>query len=538
MKKSLLGSFLVFSFLAVQAQSLDPAKKMLYYERYKSAISILSPIVDADPKNAEAAYWLTESYLQSSNQEISKAKSVLDKALLNNPSNGFLLAALGHVQIKENNAAAAKRNFLAAEGVAGKNTEIWLAIARAAIEPKNDDSSYQYAVNVLNKALTLKNVNKPMAYTLLGNAYRKLWDGGSSDNNYRNALIEDPKYALAKYRLGKLYETQKSYDIMVENYEEALKIDPIYAPAYLALYDYYSYRDVDKAKEYLDKYIINTDADCQTALFAADYLFRAGKYNEALAKSSQLQTGACASEIGLRLKVLNAYCYERLKDSINAKSNIESFLQQEMPDKIQLTDYEIAAKIESKFAGTEETVIGFYNKIIEKDTVISRKTMALNALVEIYKKLNNSIQIAATWDRIYNLKPKPSNLDIYNRALAHMTILDYTLADSLWQIYKERYPEQIHGYTYRIKCNEALDTSMQLGLAVPHYEAMVAFAGKDTVKYKAQLVNSLYKLVVYYVNIKDDKPKAIEYLTQYLLFDPNNDEAKKLLDKLLKANGS
>jgi hypothetical protein len=124
------------------------------------------------------------------------------------------------------------------------------------------------------------------------------------------------------------------------------------------------------------------------------------------------------------------------------------------------------------------------------------------------KNSNNPIQIAATWDRIYNIKPKPSNLDIYNRAMAHMTIQDYLLADSLWQLYKEKYPDQIYGYTYRIKCNEALDTSMQLGLAVPHYEAMVAFAGKDTIKYKAQLVNSIYKLVVYYVNIKNDKPKS------------------------------
>jgi tetratricopeptide (TPR) repeat protein len=138
-------------------------------------------------------------------------------------------------------------------------------------------------------------------------------------------LQEDPKYALAKYRLGKLYETQKSYEIMLENYEEAIKLDPVFAPAYLSMYEYYSYRDVDKAKEYLDKYIANTDADCQTALFAADYLFRSGKYNEALSKSNQLQAGNCASEIGLRLKVLNAYCYERLKDSVNAKPILNPF---------------------------------------------------------------------------------------------------------------------------------------------------------------------------------------------------------------------
>jgi predicted Zn-dependent protease len=62
---------------------------MLYYERYKSAINLLTPIVNAEPKNAEAAYWLTETHLQSANQDISKAKSILDKALATNPGNGF-----------------------------------------------------------------------------------------------------------------------------------------------------------------------------------------------------------------------------------------------------------------------------------------------------------------------------------------------------------------------------------------------------------------------------------------------------------------
>jgi hypothetical protein len=118
-----------------------------------------------------------------------------------------------------------------------------------------------------------------------------------------------------------------------------------------------------------------------------------------------------------------------------------------------------------------------------------------------------------------------------------MAILNYSFADSLWQQYKEKYPDQIYGYTYRIKCNEALDTSMQLGLAVPHYESMVVFANRDTAKYKSQLISSLYKLVIYYGNISKDKPKAIEYLTQYLLFDPTNEEAKKILEKL-KTSGS
>ena len=533
MKKYLLLPLLLLSFTAVSAQNIDAAKKMLYYERYKSAIKLLEPIVNADNKNTEAAYWLGQAYLQMPKPDLVKANAVIAKALEANPGNGLLTAAQGHINIKENKPAEAQLKFTAAEAAAGKNADILLAVARGAIDAKV--KKYDYAMAVLNKALTLKNVNKVAAYILIGNAYRKMVDGSNAYINYRNALETDPKNVMVYYLVGKMYQTQESFPEMLESYEKVMAFDPAFAPVYLTLYNYYSKIDVNKAKEYLDKYIANTDADCNIELFATDYLFRSGKYTEALAKSAALESGNCKAEIGLRLKVLNAYCYDRLKDSVNAKKNIEEFMQQEQPDKIQANDYEIAATVLAKFPGSEEKAIEYTNRAYENDS--AGRVNYLLKIIDLYKKTNNAQQVAATWDRLFTVKARPSNVDLYNRALAHMAIQDYVFADSLWQQYKEKYPDQIYGYTYRIKCNEALDTSMQLGLAVPHYESMVIFANRDTVKYKAQLVSSLYKLVLYYGNIKKDKPKAIEYLTQYLLFDPANEEAKKILEKL-KASGS
>ena len=56
MKKCLVNLLFLYSCLMVAAQPIEDAKKMLYYERYKSAIKILEPIVNTDSKNAEAAY--------------------------------------------------------------------------------------------------------------------------------------------------------------------------------------------------------------------------------------------------------------------------------------------------------------------------------------------------------------------------------------------------------------------------------------------------------------------------------------------------
>jgi Flp pilus assembly protein TadD/TolA-binding protein len=528
MKKGIIVTVTVLLACTSYGQSLEQAQKMMYYERFKSAITMLDGLVKADAKNADAAYWLGQAYLTMPKPDMAKAKTVFEQALQSNPGNGLLTAAMGNIDLQENRAGDATAKFTAASAAAGKDANILLAVARANIDAKT--GNYQYAIETINKALALKSVNKATAYILMGNAYRKLIDGGNADKNYRNALDADPKNALAYVRLGKIYQTQRNDEVMLDNYNKSVEVDPAFAPGYLELYNHFSYRDVNKAKEYLDKYIANSDADCNTDLFAADYLFRSGKYAEAITRSGELAAGNCGKEIGTRLKMLNAFCYERLGDSVNAKKNIDEFMQVEEPAKILGSDYEMAAKVTAKFPGSELKAIEYINRAYETDS--AGRLGYLIQLVDLYKKTGNADAVAATWDRLVVVKPRPSNVDMYNRAMAHMAIKHYTLADSLWQQYKDKYPDQVYGYTYRIKCNEAQDTSMALGLAVPHYENMVAFAQRDTVKYKNQLVSALYKLVVYYGNIKKDKPKSIEYLTQYLLYDPGNEEARKALQKM------
>jgi TolA-binding protein len=528
MKKGIILSVALFWAFSSISQTLEQAQKMLYYERFKSATGMLDGLVKADAKNADAAYWLGQAYLTMPKPDVAKAKAVFEQAMQNNAGNGLLTAAMGQMDLLENKTADAAAKFAAATAAAGKDANILLAVARANIDAKT--GNYPFAIETINKALTLKSVNKSTAYVLLGNAYRKLIDGGNADKNYRNALEADPKNALALVRLGKIYQTQRNDEVMLDNYNKSVEVDPAFAPGYLELYNHFSYRDVNRAKEYLDKYIANSDADCNTDLFAADYLFRSGKYAEAIARSGELANGNCGKEIGNRLKMLNAFCYERLGDSTNAKKNIDEFMQVEDPAKILGSDYEMAAKITAKFPGSEVKAIEYINKAYETDS--AGRLGYLVQLVDLYKKTGNADAVAATWDRLVVVKPRPSNVDMYNRAMAHMGIKHYAFADSLWQQYKDKYPDQVYGYTYRIKCNEAQDTSMTVGLAVPHYENMVTFAQRDTVKYKNQLISALYKLVVYYGNIKKDKPKSIEYLTQYLLYDPTNEEARKTLQKL------
>ncbi|MFM9568692.1 tetratricopeptide repeat protein, partial [Streptomyces turgidiscabies] len=69
---------------------------------------------------------------------------------------------------------------------------------------------------------------------------------------------------------------------------KAIQADPTFPQVYYSLFDYYANRDVNKAKEYLDKYIANAEKDPKNDLYLAEYLFRAGRYQESLDKLKEL----------------------------------------------------------------------------------------------------------------------------------------------------------------------------------------------------------------------------------------------------------
>ena len=145
---------------------------------------------------------------------------------------------------------------------------------------------------------------------------------------------------------------------MREEFEKAIKADPKFALTYLAYFLHYQYRDVNLAKENLDKYVANSDKDCNSDYYVADYLYRAGKYNESLDKAKAMGAGDCKDFP--RLNILYAYNYDKLNDASNAKIYLDKYFAMMQPDKILPADYEFAAKFYAKTAGSEMDAINYY----------------------------------------------------------------------------------------------------------------------------------------------------------------------------------
>jgi len=95
----------------------------------------------------------------------------------------------------------------------------------------------------------------------------------------------------------------------------------------------------------------------------------------------------------------------------------------------------------------------------------------------------------------------------------------------------------LYGYLWRARSNAAIDTSMMLGLAVPHYNKFIELAAIDSVKNKSLLLQAYQYMGAYEANVTKNYLASKEYFTKVLMLkpsDPDADKSIKLLEKLIQ----
>ena len=128
------------------------------------------------------------------------------------------------------------------------------------------------------------------------------------------------------YRIGKVYQTQGAGQeaIYMKYFNDAIAMDPKYAPAYYNLFNYYYETNVPRSAEYLDKWLANSDDDPKACYYRASMKYAQGLFNEAITKADECITAGGANPYP-NLFGLKAYAYNRLKDSVNAKTIFEEY---------------------------------------------------------------------------------------------------------------------------------------------------------------------------------------------------------------------
>ena len=265
----LLTGLLVANFS--KAQSIEEGKKFLYYEKFITAKNIFQQLLNANPANDEAAYWLGQTLIApGEDKDIEGTKVLYQKGLAANPNSALLNAGMGHVEILEGKTQQARNHFETAISISGgKSIDVLDAVgfANADFDSKFGDAAY--AIEKLTQATNIKKFKDAKVMTDLGDAYRKIQDGGTAQRSYEAALVIDPAYARAKFRIGRIYQSQgrNQEPLYLKYYDDAIALDPNYTPVYFYLYQYFYETDVVKSAMYLDKYLKAKGADEPNACF-------------------------------------------------------------------------------------------------------------------------------------------------------------------------------------------------------------------------------------------------------------------------------
>lgn len=528
MKNLKFTLFLLSSFLVINlsnAQTIEDGKKFLYYEKLVSAKNVFQQIITANPNNDEAIYWLGQTLIApTEDKDIEGAKALYQKGLAANANSALLNAGMGHVEILEGKTQQARSHFESAISLSGgKNIMVLDAIGFA---NEDFDSKYgdaAYAIEKLQQATNMKGFKDARIMTNLGDAFRKLGDGGTAQRTYEAALVMDPKYARAKYRIGRIYQSQgrSQESIYLQYYNDAIALDPNYAPAYFTLHQYFYETDVVKSAAYLDKYLKAKGSDETNACFLNAQM----KYAQGLFAEAYTSSDACIAASATpypNLYGVKAYSAFKLNDSVNAKTAFDMYFQKQKPAKIGSRDYETYAKVLLKFPGNEALAGTFIEKAVELDSTEAGKVALLKSIAAIYESRQQFADAADWYKKIIYLKKTPGKNDIYNVGIGYYRVKNYPASVEMFNLYAEKFPDDIFGYYYKGGAQAGIDTLMVTDSAYVTYSKAVAVgeAYPDKTKIISLLKGSYRYLIIYAANKLKDKELALGYVDKALLLDP------------------
>src|SRR5688572_13380821 len=301
MKKTLMIVAAGFLLIAgVKAQTIQEGVNHLNADRFKSAIGVFEKLIAANPNNIEAIYWLGQTYLDT--DENDKARQLYDKALTTSANAPLLLVGRGHLDLHDKKPNDAKQKFETAltmsRGKKGDDPAVLTAIGRAVVDVRDGDLAY--AISKLETSVQRDDKN-PDTYIQLGNAYRKARPGeggGQAYTNYKKALEVNPNYVVSYIRLAKLFESQRNWELVLQNLNESIAKDPNFTLGYYELFYYNFFRKrFPEAEDFLKKYIASKGAenDIQDQFLYAQLCWARSDFNCAITKGESVVTAMGAS---------------------------------------------------------------------------------------------------------------------------------------------------------------------------------------------------------------------------------------------------
>lgn len=526
------------------AQTLQDAITKTDNERYQAAAADFRALIAKEANKGDNYFYYGENFFK--NGDLDSANIYYQKGADLNATYPLNYVGLGKVLWYKGKSADAKTQFFKAATLgANKNTEVMRKTAEAYIE--SDNKSLDEAITLLNAAIKIEPKNAEN-YLLMGDALleKNPTDGSSAIKEYNKATELNSKSPKGILRKGKLYQRSRNFQLALDLYKEAEKVDATYAPAYREKAELYHLAGqkanaVESYKKYLE--LNNSDEARQRY---AGFLLNNKQYTETITEVENLQKNGNNS---MYLDRYLGYSYAELpgkqdtavyRKGLNAINKFFEKSSAVANFKYLATDYKYKGLLLSKVGKDSLGVIE-----MEKAIAIDPK-MANDVLREIAKanikskKYNKSIE---TYERIMGGDPKNLNAqDWYELGRSYYydggakqrekkdaeALGQFVKADTCFSKLAQLSPSYAIAYFWRGKANVQQDLKDEKGLAKPHYEKAVSLVKpEEKAGVKQNLIEAYLYLGSHYAFSKEEKDltKAKEYFNLVKELDPANKAA-------------
>lgn len=552
MRYGFLAIFLVLTsfFQTVQSQNLDEAIKLTRSEQFNAAEKLFSTILAANPADGDIYYYYGDNFLKryfadtlnSSLPDLSdQAKALFTRGVQAEPSNPINYAGLAEVALLNKNLTEAQDYLDKAYSLLPtrknkiqmtpeRHAHSLVKMADAFVMAKVKDTAQIFTYLREAEKVNSKDVD---IYLVRGDAYINLLnDGSNAIANYNIVQSLNPNSSMANLRIGQLWMRAKQYQMALNYYEEGVKIDSTFAPAYRELGFLLSKAGrYAEAKKMFRKFLELSAGNIPARLQFINTLMELQDYPEALTEINEVLSMDTTIIDLYRARAYALYENEEFAAGLKA---IRKFFNRSPDDKIRATDLTYYGRLLSKNDMDSMAAVILYDAWV-------MDTSKIDILSEVAM---NYIKIKDYPDaiRIYSLKDSVSEanaLDVYNWAKAYYNIKDYERAAVMFERFCEAQPTYVPGFIWWARTLFNLDPDSDVGLAKPVYEQILVITAEDSVKYSSQRLESYYYLAYYYYHqyVMDKKDlelarESLKYNNEVLAIEPENEKAKQMVEAL------
>ncbi|MCX6277893.1 MAG: tetratricopeptide repeat protein [Bacteroidetes bacterium] len=540
------------------SQEMKDAIKLTKSEQFNAAAAMFKKLIQQSPANGDLYFYYGRNCLEkyysdtmnvSFQEKVDSARAIYTLGTQQDPTNPINFVGLGGLALINKNIPKAQEEFAKAMALLPskankaikmapeKHAKILIEMAESYITAGVHDTASVFSALRQAEKLDKK---IPTLFIVKGDAYFYLLnDGSKAISNYNNAQSLDPASPEAKLRIGQLWLRARQYTTALNFYQEVVKMDSTFAPAYRELGSLLARAGrQEEAKKNFYKFLELSKNTAARKQFV-NTLIELKDYKEAINQLNEiLKVDNSDNDVNRAL----AYSYFETQKYDSGLIFIRKFIANAKPEKIRSLDYAYYGRLLAKMKQDSlapEQLMKAYAMDTTKADIISEAALCWTKV----KKYDKAREL---YEQKIALK-KGIPMDYYNLGKVYYSMQDFVKADTNLAIFNKMQSDYIPGFSWRARTKSNLDIKdakgfNTTGYAVPVYDKVIEMTQSDTAKYMKDRFEAFDYLAFYHYSQfsldqknKEEAQKALDYYLRMTMVNPNDEKAtvvKPVIDLL------